>query len=124
MLQRIEEFKGLVILSTNLKANLDDAFSRRFQSIIHFPIPGPPNRARLWKAAFPATLQLEAGIELPEMAEAYELSGGSIINVARYASLQGLKNQTNVVLKKDLLRGIELELAKNGKVSPKIGFKI
>ncbi len=52
LLQRIEDFPGLIILATNLKINMDDAFSRRFQSMIHFPIPGVKERKKLWENAF------------------------------------------------------------------------
>ncbi len=53
LLQRIEDFPGVVILATNFKSNIDDAFSRRFQSMIHFRMPGPAQRLRLWQQSFP-----------------------------------------------------------------------
>ncbi|MGH2645736.1 MAG: ATP-binding protein, partial [Chitinophagaceae bacterium] len=59
LLQRIEDFPGVVILATNLKANIDDAFSRRFQSMISFPVPGPEQRLRLWQQAFSEKSRLE-----------------------------------------------------------------
>ena len=73
LLQRIEEFNGVVILASNLKANIDDAFIRRFQSIIHFPMPKPSERLRLWKNAFSPKSILEKNIELDRIAEKYEL---------------------------------------------------
>ncbi len=51
ILQRVEDFTGVVILASNLKGNIDDAFARRFQSMIHFPMPGPEERLRLWRGA-------------------------------------------------------------------------
>lgn len=115
LLQRIEDFPGTVVLATNLKANLDEAFSRRFQSMIHFLPPGPEQRLRLWKQAFSDKTVFETGFEPTEIAEKYELTGGAIINVARYASLMALKGGNNVILKKDIITGIRRELMKDGK---------
>jgi AAA+ superfamily predicted ATPase len=115
LLQRIEDFPGVVILATNLKANIDDAFSRRFQSMIHFPIPGPVQRLRLWKQSFSAKSKLEDDIDLEEVAEKYEMTGGAMINISRYSSLMALKRGNNIILKKDLMRGIRKEFGKEGK---------
>ena len=52
LLQRIEDFPGVVLLSTNLRSNIDPAFMRRFQSLVHFPVPSAPQRLRLWRQAF------------------------------------------------------------------------
>ncbi len=115
LLQRIEDFPGVVILATNLKANLDEAFSRRFQSMIYFPIPGPEHRKRLWQGAISNKCTFEPAIDLNEIAHKYEMAGGAIINVIRYCSLLALKRNSNTILKKDLLKGIRKEFAKEGK---------
>ncbi len=115
LLQRIEDFPGVVILATNLKTNLDDAFSRRFQSMIHFPIPGPEQRLRLWQQSFPEKSKLEEEINLEEIAEKYELTGGALINIIRYSSLMALKRGDGVILKRDIMAGIRKELGKEGK---------
>ena len=57
LLQRIESFPGLIILASNLKNNMDDAFSRRFHSTIYFPIPGPSERLQIWQNAFPENVK-------------------------------------------------------------------
>ncbi len=116
LLQRVEDFPGVVILATNLKANLDDAFSRRFQSMIYFPMPGPEQRKRLWKQAFSSQSILEEGFNLDEIAKKYEMAGGAIINVSRYSSMKALKRGTNVILKKDIIEGIRKEFGKEGKI--------
>lgn len=116
LLQRVEDFPGVVILATNLKANLDDAFSRRFQSMIYFPIPGSEQRKRLWRQAFSSQSILEAGLNLDEIASKYEMAGGAIINVSRYSSMKALKRGTNVILKKDIVEGIRKEFGKEGKI--------
>jgi hypothetical protein len=116
LLQRVEDFPGVVILATNLKANLDDAFSRRFQSMIYFPIPGPEQRKRLWEQAFSAKSILEENFELDEIAIKYEMAGGAIINVSRYSSMKTLKRGNNVILRKDIIEGIRKEFGKEGKI--------
>ncbi len=116
LLQRVEDFPGVVILASNLKANIDEAFARRFQSMIYFPIPGPEQRLRLWQNAFSRHSELEAAIDLEHIAEEYELTGGAIINVLRYASLMALRRSTNLILLQDLIQGIRKEFRKDGKV--------
>lgn len=116
LLQRVEDFPGVVILATNLKANLDDAFSRRFQSMIYFPMPGYEQRKRLWKQAFSSQSILEAGLNLDEIAQKHEMAGGAIINVSRYSSMKALKRGSNVILKKDIIEGIRKEFGKEGKI--------
>ena len=117
LLQRIEDFPGVVILATNMKANLDEAFSRRFQSMIYFPIPGPDQRLRLWKQSLPAKAGLEDGIRLEDIANKYEMTGGAIINVTRYCALMAMKRGSKNILQKDLLKGIRKEFEKEGKIA-------
>lgn len=115
LLQRVEDFPGVVILATNLKANLDEAFSRRFQSMIYFQMPGPEQRKRLWRQAFPEQIALEKEVNFDEISRKYELAGGAIINISRYAALKALKRGTNTIFKKDILEGIRKEFGKDGK---------
>jgi hypothetical protein len=116
LLQRIEDFPGVVILATNLKANLDEAFSRRFQSMIHFPIPSAPQRRKLWEKAFAENIILDNDINLDEIAQKFELAGGAIINVLRYVSLIAIKRGDNKIIKKDLMSSIRREFGKEGKI--------
>jgi hypothetical protein len=113
LLQRLETFKGVVILATNLPANLDEAFLRRFESVVYFPLPGPEQRLRLWREAFSPLAQLE--VDLEALAERYELSGGLILNVVRRVSLQAIARGNNEILEAHLLRAIRRELEKEGK---------
>lgn len=115
LLQRVEDFPGVVILATNLKANLDEAFTRRFQSMIYFPMPGPVHRKKLWEHAFSAHTVLDQDVNLEEIAEKYEMAGGAIINVSRYSSLMALKRGSNVIWMKDIITGIRKEFGKDGK---------
>ena len=115
LLQRIEVFNGLVILASNLKANLDEAFSRRFESIIYFPMPSETERLQLWEKSIPEACDLDEDVVLEDIASEYELSGGSTMNVVGYSSLMALKRDSNVIKLKDLEEGIRREYIKEGK---------
>ena len=116
LLQRIEDFPGVVILATNLRSHLDDAFARRFQSMIHFPLPGFEQRLRLWEDNFKdKPYRLAADVDLRKLASEYELPGGSIVNVLRYACLKSATRTPREIRAQDLLRGVRNELHKEGK---------
>ncbi|MCB0207860.1 MAG: ATP-binding protein [Anaerolineae bacterium] len=115
LLQRIETFDGIAILASNRRENLDEAFARRFESVIYFPIPRPEERLRLWQQGFSPQVQLEETLDLERIAQEHTLSGGSIMNVIRYASLQALKGGSTVIAGDDVLQGIRQEYAKEGK---------
>jgi SpoVK/Ycf46/Vps4 family AAA+-type ATPase len=103
----------VVILATNLPANLDEAFLRRFESVVYFPLPGPEQRLRLWREAFSPLAQLE--VDLEALAVRHELSGGLILNVVRRVSLQAIAAGGRPIGEADLLRAIRQELEKEGK---------
>ena len=115
LLQRVEDFPGVVILASNLKANMDQAFSRRFQSIIHFDMPGPEERYLLWKKAFEGTCKLHREIDLYKVSENYELTGGAIINILRNCALSAIRRNDTVVHKQELMNAIRKELKKENK---------
>jgi hypothetical protein len=116
LLQRIEDFPGIVVLATNLRSHLDDAFARRFQSMVHFPMPGPEQRLRLWRESFEGQrFRLAADVDLPKLARDHELSGGSIINVLRFAALKAVARPAREVRNGDLVHGVRRELHKQGK---------
>jgi len=113
LLQRIEHYKGLVVLATNLKPNLDKAFIRRFQSMIYFGMPGKEERIILWESAIKELAA--AAINLEEMAEKFELSGGAIHNAVQYAMLSALREGRERLIREDLIKAIKREYAKEGK---------
>jgi hypothetical protein len=115
LLQRLEEYPGVVILATNFRGNIDDAFTRRFQAVVHLPMPGPAERLRIWAGAFSPRSKLEADLSLQDVAEAYEVSGGAIMNAVRYASLMALEAGGESIRRHDLVEGIRRELQKEGK---------
>jgi SpoVK/Ycf46/Vps4 family AAA+-type ATPase len=115
LLQRVETFDGIAILASNQRENLDDAFARRFESIIYFPMPRPEERLRLWRQGISPKAKLEEGLDLAGVARDHTLSGGSIMNVIRYASLQALKSGDSIITADDIMQGIRREYAKEGK---------
>ena len=104
LLQRIEDYNGLIILATNKKNNIDEAFIRRFNAVLKFPFPDANERKRIWEKSLPARVKFAKEILLPDgkketviepkkedvlsMIRKYELSGGNIINIVHYASLK------------------------------------
>ena len=112
LLQRIETFDGIAILASNFRENLDEAFARRFESIIYFPTPRPEERLRIWQQGFSAKAQLEQAIDLEKIAEEHTLTGGSIMNVIRYASLQALERGSAVISLENVQQAIKREYAK------------
>jgi SpoVK/Ycf46/Vps4 family AAA+-type ATPase len=117
LLQRVEDYTGVVILATNQRSNLDDAFNRRFQSIIHFPMPRQSERLRLWEKGFSQKTRLAENVDLLEISAEYELSGGAIMNIVRYSTLMALKKDCRTIDGKDIQDGIRKELQKEGKTS-------
>lgn len=115
LLQRIETFDGVVILASNFRENLDEAFTRRFESIIYFPVPRSEERLRIWQQGFSAKAQLAESLDLEKVAREHELTGGSVMNVIRYASLQSLKEGGRIIGTEDLMQGIRREYAKEGR---------
>lgn len=109
LLQRIEDFPGTVILATNLKSNIDEAFSRRFQSIIYFPIPSEELRAELWRSMLPKDWFGDDAEELIATAAKSELSGGSIANVVRKCAVQLVNKPLNKVDKNVILTALNIE---------------
>ncbi len=115
LLQRIEDFSGVVVLASNYSSNIDEAFTRRFQAVVHFPMPSASERHRLWSASFSERSTLDEEVALDEVSERYELSGGAIMNVVRYASLMALDTGSDTIRHADLIGGIRREMHKNGK---------
>jgi AAA+ superfamily predicted ATPase len=116
LLQRIESYNGLVILASNFRGNIDEAFTRRFQNIIHFPLPKPKERKLLWEKAVPEKITLDSKISLGEIAESIELTGSNIVNILRFVSVKAIDRGDDIILKHDLDEGIRRELSKEGRM--------
>ena len=114
LLQRIEEFDGLVVLATNLKENIDGAFTRRFQSIIHFPAPNRLERRALWEKSFSPEIPPGDTVNLEQIAKKFETTGAQILNIIHYCTLQAVKRGDTSISAMELERGIKKELIKEG----------
>ena len=117
LLQRVESFDGIAILASNLRENIDDAFARRFESIIYFPLPSAEERARLWREGFSRRARLRDDLDLDTIGRDHALSGGSIMNAIRFASLRALKDGEREIGRQDVLHAIRREMLKEGRVS-------
>ncbi|WP_300703440.1 ATP-binding protein [Bacteroides sp.] len=113
LLQRIEDFPGMVVLATNLRSNIDEAFSRRFQSIIYFPMPDEETRYELWEKMLPPNWLVNREECIRRMAN-YELAGGAMTNVIRSCALYLMAAKTNALNESVLVDAIRREQAKEG----------
>jgi hypothetical protein len=109
LLQRMESYRGLVILATNMKGALDSAFMRRLRFIVNFPFPGPKERREIWVKAFPAGVTL-SGIDYDRLAR-LNLTGGSIHNIALAAAFAAASAGGKVTMP-ILLEAARLEMRK------------
>lgn len=115
LLQRMEAYDGVTILATNLRANLDEAFTRRLQFAVDFPFPEEEDRLRIWQSLFPPGVPQAPGLDLVFMARRFKLAGGNIrnvlVNAAYLAAADG-----GVVKMEHLLHGTRRELQKMGRL--------
>ena len=116
LLQRIESYNGLVILASNRRSNIDEAFARRFQTIIHFPMPRADERHKIWLKSVPAQMEIDADIDWKMIAARFELSGAGILNIVHYCAVESLADPTEPLNAKRLENAILREFIKEGKV--------
>ncbi len=120
LLQRIEDYSGLAILATNLRSHLDEAFARRFQSMIRFPMPNAEQRLQLWQDNFlNKPFDVDEEVDFEKLANEHELTGGGIINVLHYACIKVVERTPPKIYEGDLLKGISRELQKEGRLDRK-----
>ena len=117
LLMRMEEYEGLAILATNFKNNIDKAFLRRFQSVVHFPAPGKEERLKLWSQSFSRKTSFADDLDIKALAENFALTGANIMNVTRYASIMALKKGNNIITRENIMAGIKKEIAKESSIS-------
>jgi hypothetical protein len=115
LLQRIESHSGLSILASNFRNNIDQAFIRRFNAIVYFPVPGYDERLQLWRQGFPAKAPLAKEVDFSVLAAEYELTGAQIMNIVQYACLCSLAYNDKPISMKDIEAAVHRENAKEGK---------
>ena len=116
LLQRIESHEGLVILASNMKSNIDSAFTRRFNTMIQFENPGPAERLKLWKNYFPAKATADKNLNIKQIARDYEITGANIVNIIHYVGLQAMKKNSGKIYQSEIIKGIQKEYEKEGKM--------
>src|SRR3989454_2893577 len=115
LLQRMELFDGIAILATNLRANLDEAFTRRLDSLVDFPEPEAEYRRRLWERSLGSTMPRAADLDLDFLAESFKLSGGAIRNIAVAAAYAAAEANRPLDMG-DLVRATQREYMKLGRM--------
>ena len=116
LLQRVETYRGMVILASNFRDNIDEAFVRRFQSIVYFPRPKKEERFKIWQNAFPQNIVFEKPVSLEKVAEQYELTGANIVNIVQQICLQALAGAKTAIGVTDVTNAVQKELAKEEKM--------
>jgi AAA+ superfamily predicted ATPase len=115
LLQKMEEYEGVVILATNFRRNMDEAFVRRIHFTVEFPFPNQADRRRIWESIWPEPVPLDEDVDLGLLAGRFELAGGSIKNIALAAAFLAAENGGSVNMP-HLLHATRREFQKMGKV--------
>ena len=115
LLQKMEEYDGVVILATNLRKNMDEAFARRMHFAIEFPMPEEPDRYRIWQNIFPTLAPMGDSVDLVFMARQFKITGGNIRNIALGAAFLAAENGGQITMT-SLIRATKREYQKMGKI--------
>jgi len=116
LLQRMDAYSGAVILATNYRRNIDDAFARRLDFVIDFPFPEPRDRERLWHALIPAEAPLARDVDRRLLATRFKLSGGAIRNCTLAAAFLAAEEGEQITMSQ-LVRAVGVEYAKQGRLT-------
>jgi MoxR-like ATPase len=115
LLQQMEQYDGIVVLATNLRQNLDDAFTRRIRFIVEFPFPDDESRARIWRTHFPATAPLAADVDPDQLARRFPVAGGTIRNIVLAAAFLAAADG-GVIDQRHIMAGTRREFEKTGRL--------
>jgi len=114
LLQRIEDFDGLVILASNDKSNIDPAFLRRFNAIVHFPVPDPEERLHLWKIYLPQKNSLSKD-EVNEISARYEVTGSTVLNAIHHSAINAFASK-RLIGYNDIIESLKREMRKEDRM--------
>ncbi|BAZ00631.1 ATPase central domain-containing protein [Tolypothrix tenuis PCC 7101] len=115
LLQKMEEYEGITILTTNLRMNMDDAFVRRLRFIIEFPFPNEKQRYEIWQKIFPKSTPCSSEIDLNFLAHNFELTGANIRNIALTAAFLAAEDSNQIEMP-HLIQAVRREYQKMGKI--------
>jgi SpoVK/Ycf46/Vps4 family AAA+-type ATPase len=121
LLQKIEEYDGIVVLATNLRANLDEAFLRRMRAIVEFPFPEVDDRLRIWAHMMRTGAPMEGDIDLEFMAKQFRIAGGNIRNVVLFAAFLAASEGKSIGMS-HLIQGTKREYQKLGRLVTESDF--
>jgi hypothetical protein len=121
LLQRMELFDGLAILTTNLRSNLDEAFTRRLDAVIDFPVPEEADRLRLWERHLPATVPRADDLDLRFLARQFRISGGNVRNICLAGAYLAAAEDRPLAMA-DLIHGTAREYQKLGRLCVEAEF--
>ncbi len=115
LLQKMEDSDGVVILATNIPANLDEAFSRRMHFVIDFPMPDVTSREKLWRGMMPARAPIAADVDIPFLARQFVFAGGDIRNVVLDAAYLAVQEGGEIGMR-HFLAAVARQFAKRGRL--------
>ena len=115
LLQKMDEYEGMVILATNLRKNIDDAFTRRMHFTLEFPVPEESDRNRIWNSIFPPEAPLDNDVDFAFVARQFRITGGNIKNIALGAAFLAAQNG-NIINMNNIIRATKREYQKMGKL--------
>ena len=121
LLQRMEAYPGAVILATNYKRNIDDAFIRRLDFVIDFPFPEADDRRRIWSLVVPSAAPLADDVDLDFLAAQFKLSGGAIRNCSLAAAFQAADEDADIEMR-HFVRAVAQEYGKQGRLTLETDF--
>jgi hypothetical protein len=121
LLQKMESYPGAVILATNFRQNMDDAFLRRLDIVVDFPFPEPEDRERIWRLVLPDAAPQADDIDVPFLAAQFKLSGGGIRNCSLAAAFLAAEEGEPITMR-HLVRGVALEYGKLGRLTLEADF--
>jgi SpoVK/Ycf46/Vps4 family AAA+-type ATPase len=121
LLQKMEEYDGVVILATNLRKNIDDAFIRRMHMSIEFPFPEEPDRHRIWQKVFPPEAPLADDVDLTFLARQFKVTGGNIRNIALLSAFLAAEEGKTIGMTQ-IVRALKREYQKLGKLVTESDF--
>jgi SpoVK/Ycf46/Vps4 family AAA+-type ATPase len=122
LLQRMEEYEGVVILATNFRRNMDEAFVRRLRYTVDFPFPDEGDRRRIWETIWPKETPRKPDVDLDHISRRFEVAGGNIRNIALGAAFLAADNGGAVNMQ-HLLHATRREYQKMGKVAKQGEFE-
>jgi winged helix domain-containing protein/ATPase family protein associated with various cellular activities (AAA) len=122
LLQRLEVYEGLAVLTTNLRGNIDEAFVRRLDCVLEFPLPEEAERLQIWQRAVPREAPLADDVDLAFLARKFKLAGGHIRNIALTAAYLAAEDRSRIGMK-HFARATRREYQKLGKLIAESDFE-